>query len=63
MFEARNPDRKATRRYAKGKSYYESAVKFQMRKKGGTLKSSAALPSNREYHRNYSRKLRSKGGA
>lgn len=58
MREAKNPSRIATRRYSKGKSYYESAVKSQLRKKGTTLKSSAALPSNREYHRNYSKKAR-----
>ena len=63
MFEARNPSRNASRRYIKGKSYYESAVKFQIRKKGTTLKSSAALPSNRAYHRDYSKKHRGRGSA
>lgn len=63
MFEARNPSRNASRRYVKGKSYYESAVKFQLRKKGTTLKSSAALPTNRAYHRDYSKRYRSRGGA
>ena len=58
MKEARNSARGATRRYIKGTSYYDAAVKFQMRKKGTTLKSSAALSSNREYHRNYSKKSR-----
>jgi hypothetical protein len=63
MFEARNSSRNATRRYAKVKSYYDSAIKFQMRKKTPTLKSSASLPSNKEYHRNYSKKYRRSKGA
>lgn len=63
MFEAKNSGRNATRRYAKIKSYHESAIKFQMRKKTPTLKSSAALPSNREYHKNYSKKYRRSNGA
>lgn len=61
MKEASNPNRSATRRYAKASSFYQSAVKFQLRRKGTTLASSPKLPTNREYHKNYSRKARRSG--
>lgn len=58
MKEAANSSRSAVRRYAKGASYYQTAVTKQVRRKGTTLASSPALPANRAYHKNYSRKYR-----
>jgi hypothetical protein len=58
MFEASNSRHSATRRYQKVKSYYESAIKGEIRKKSHTLKSSARLPTNKEYHKSYSSKYR-----
>ena len=46
------------RRYQKASSYYGTAVKFNLRRKGTTLASSPKLPTNKEYHKTYSRKAR-----
>lgn len=62
MREAANSNRSAVRRYAKGASYYQTAVTKQVRRKGTTLASSPKLPTNRAYHRNYSRKYRARNG-
>lgn len=47
-----------SRRYKKVKSYYETAVKFNLRRKGTTLASSPKLPTNRAYHSKYSKRAR-----
>lgn len=57
MREAKN-NGDGSRRYKKVKSYFETAVKFNLRRKGTTLASSPKLPSNRAYHRSYSRRAR-----
>lgn len=47
-----------SRRYKKVKSYFETAVKFNLRRKGTTLASSPKLPKWKAYKRSHSARNR-----